>query len=273
MAERANTARHESGLDRRLWGGGMLANLFGKTRQNESEAPDGMRIYAVGDIHGRADLLNDLLNLVADDMNDADELVVRLVFLGDYVDRGFHSKEVIERLVELKNQTSGLHFLKGNHEQAMAQFLNDASVGHVWLEYGGLETLHSYGVHCVRSSSDTGAFEQAREELNEKLPESHRQFLSELEISVEYGDYFFVHAGVRPGVALADQDEEDLLWIRDDFIRSNAKHEKVIVYGHTPSESPVDKAARIGVDTGAYMTGRLTAVALQDRDRYFISTD
>ena len=251
----------------------MFANLFGNSRKHDSSAPEGMRIYAVGDIHGRADLLNDLLNLIADDMSDAENLIVRLVFLGDYVDRGLHSKEVINRLVELKAQTAGLHFLKGNHEQAMMQFLEDASVGHIWLEYGGLETLHSYGVHCVRSAAETQAFEEAQALLNRNIPDAHRLFLSELELSVEYGDYFFVHAGVRPGVPLADQSEEDMLWIRDEFLRSDVRPEKVIVYGHTPSESPVDKSWRIGVDTGAYMTGRLTAVALQGRDRYFISTD
>ncbi|MEL7029807.1 MAG: serine/threonine protein phosphatase, partial [Pseudomonadota bacterium] len=156
---------------------------------------------------------------------------------------------------------------------AMVQFLEDPSVGHVWLEYGGLETLHSYGVHCVRSSADTASFEQARDELDAALPDSHRAFLDQLEVSVEYGDYFFVHAGVKPGVPLEEQQEEDMLWIRDEFLRADSKPEKVIVYGHTPSESPVDKSWRIGVDTGAYMTGRLTAVALQGRDRYFISTE
>jgi len=251
----------------------MFANLLGRSKRSDSQAPEGMRIYAVGDIHGRADLLNDLLNLIADDMSDADDLVVRLVFLGDYVDRGLYSREVIDRLVELKASTSGLHFLKGNHEQAMIQFLEDPGVGHVWLEYGGLETLHSYGVHCVKSSADTGAFEQARSELASNLPEAHLEFLRELDICVEYGDYFFVHAGVRPGVPLQDQQEEDMLWIRDEFLRADARPEKVIVYGHTPSENPVDKSWRIGVDTGAYMTGRLTAVALQGRDRYFISTE
>ena len=251
----------------------MLGKLFKKSPQRLAQVPEGCRVYAVGDIHGRVDLLDRLLRLIASDMEDAADKQVNLVFLGDYVDRGLHSREVIDRLTALKAQTTGLRFLMGNHEQAMLQFLDDSSIGHVWLEYGGLETLQSYGVTRIKSANDVYQFERGRLELREAIPDDHLEFLNTLEIHATIGDYFFVHAGIRPGVPLEDQSEEDMLWIRDEFLSSDRQSEKVIVHGHTPTDQPSDKPWRIGVDTGAYLTGVLSAVVLEGSERYFISTE
>lgn len=162
--------------------------------------------------------------------------------------------------------------MKGNHELALLQFLGDAAFGKTWKYYGGLETLHSYGIKELTLTDDPAAFERAREHLIEVLPAAHRHFLETLEISAEFGGYFFAHAGVRPGIALHRQIEEDLLWIRDEFLTANRSFGKCIVHGHTPNEEVVIRPNRIGIDTGAYMTGVLTALVLEGTDRRFIQT-
>src|SRR5690606_20170059 len=176
------------------------------------------------------------------------------------------SKQVLDRLTG--NRLAGFEhvFLKGNHELAMLQFLGDAAFGKTWKYYGGLETLHSYGITELTRTDDPAAFERAREHLLEVLPEAHRRFLETLEISREFGGYFFAHAGVRPGIALHRQIEEDLLWIRDDFLESSSSYGKVVVHGHTPREEVVVRSNRIGVATGAYITGVLTAQVLEGRE-------
>lgn len=241
-------------------------------------APGGMRLYAIGDVHGRDDLLENLLRRIARDAASArDGLRNVLIFLGDYVDRGLQSKQVLDRL------TSGLLggdalagfetiFLKGNHEAAMLEFLRDAKFGRTWKYYGGLETLHSYGVAELTLSDDPRDFERARDHFEAVLPGPHRHFLQTLSVSAELGGYFFVHAGVRPGVALSRQLEEDMLWIRDEFLESRASFGKVIVHGHTPREEATFRMNRIGIDTGAYMTGVLTALVLEGTSQRLIQT-
>lgn len=234
--------------------------------------PEGMRLYAVGDIHGRDDLLAPLVSDIAADGERHPDKRKILIFLGDYVDRGLQSRQVIDRLLALKLNGFEKLFLKGNHELAMQQFLGDAQFGRTWRYYGGLETLHSYGINELTLSDDPGDFERARGGLIDLLPVGHRQFLEALLPSVEYGDYFFVHAGVRPGVLLARQIEDDLLWIRDDFLQSKASFGKVVVHGHTPAESATFRANRIGIDTGAYMTGILTCLVLDGATHGLIQT-
>ena len=163
-------------------------------------------------------------------------------------------------------------FLKGNHELALRQFMDDAGFGRSWKYYGGLETLHSYGIKELTLSDDPADFERARQHFNEVLPDKHREFLDNLLLSAEFGDYFFVHAGVRPGIALHRQIEEDLLWIREEFLDSSSTYGKVVVHGHTPREAVEFRANRIGVDTGAYMTGVLTALVLEGEEQRLIQT-
>lgn len=248
----------------------MKAALGGAPK--EGGVPEGMRIYAVGDIHGRDDLLAQLLTQVEADAAASPVSSNILIYLGDYVDRGLQSKQVLDRLTGARPAGFEHVFLKGNHEQALLQFLADPAFGKTWKYYGGLETLHSYGVKELTRTDDPAAFVQAREHLLEAMPESHRHFLETLEISREFGGYFFAHAGVRPGIALHRQIEEDLLWIRDEFVDSGASFGKVVIHGHTPNEEVVIRPNRIGIDTGAYMTGVLTALVLEGGERRFIQT-
>ncbi|ABS63517.1 metallophosphoesterase [Parvibaculum lavamentivorans DS-1] len=253
---------------------GLVSRLRGALGSGGSpaQAPENTRLYAIGDIHGRADLLTQLLERIAEDARRQPFDRNILIFLGDYVDRGLQSRQVLDRLTDGLIPGFEPVFLKGNHEQALLQFLSDAAFGRTWKYYGGLETLHSYGIKELTLSDDPRDFEQAREHFSEVLPESHRRFLTDLALSAEFGDYFFTHAGVRPGVALHRQIEEDLLWIREDFLESGSHFGKVVVHGHTPREEVVFRANRIGVDTGAYMTGVLTALVLEGASRRLLQT-
>lgn len=256
----------------------MLSGLVDRLRGalggsgSPAQVPEGTRLYAIGDIHGRDDLLASLLDLVETDARQQPASRNILIFLGDYVDRGLQSRQVLDRLTGDPMPGFERVFLKGNHELALLQFLGDAAFGRTWKYYGGLETLHSYGITELTLSDDPADFEHARERFNDILPERHRHFLESLSLSAEFGDYFFAHAGVRPGVSLNRQIEEDLLWIRDDFLESGASFGKVVVHGHTPREEVVFRSNRIGVDTGAYMTGVLTALVLEGATRRIVQT-
>ena len=234
--------------------------------------PDGMRVYAVGDIHGRDDLLANMLQRIEADARAHAPAHNIVVFLGDYVDRGLQSKQVLDRLTSHSLAGFEFIFLKGNHEAAMLEFMRDANFGRTWKYYGGLETLHSYGITELTLSDNPDDFEWARRHLLDVLPDAHRRFLETLRLSVEIGDYFFVHAGVAPGISLARQVEDDLLWIRDKFLQSDMWFGKMIVHGHTPKERPVLRPNRIGIDTGAYMTNVLSCLALEGREMRIIQT-
>jgi len=236
---------------------------------NAPSLPAGLRLYAVGDVHGRLDLLRQLHELIAADAAGSNASVKRIVYLGDYVDRGPDSKGVIELLLEAPLKGFERVLLKGNHEDVMETFLVDASVAPHWFAYGGIETLESYG---VTAPAHAGEIARAQAEFGARLPATHRKFLASLPLTHRAGDYFFAHAGVKPGVALGDQGEEDLLWIRDEFLESNADFGALVVHGHTITASPVVRANRIGIDTGAFASGKLTALALEDSERKFIQT-
>ena len=234
--------------------------------------PPETRLYVVGDIHGRDDLLADLMGDIARDGRAYGDKRKILIFLGDYIDRGLQSRQVLDRLTGPMPEGFEVVFLKGNHELAMQQFMQDPQFGRTWKYYGGLETLHSYGIAELALSDDPTDFERARDHLIAVLPAAHRQFLDALVLSAEFGEYFFAHAGVRPGISLKRQIEDDLLWIRDDFLESRVSHGKVVVHGHTPSERAVFLSNRIGIDTGAYMTGVLTCLILDGSDRQLLQT-
>lgn len=238
-----------------------------------AQAPEGRRVYAIGDIHGRADLLRKLLDSIQKDAlggSYRDKPV--LVFLGDYVDRGMQSKQVIDLLVSKAMSPFETHFLKGNHEAAMLEFLSDPTIGPRWAEYGGRETLASYGVRPPRSRTSTDDWAAASQELKRVLPPEHLHFLRNLELSIRMGDYFFVHAGVRPGVEFDQQSEQDLLWIRDEFLNDARPLGAVVVHGHTPAPRPHRDHRRIGLDTGAYLSGKLTAARFEHDRVEFLST-
>ena len=244
----------------------MFERIFGQNRK--PTAPQGVCLYAIGDIHGRADLLVRLLEKIAADKSESSK---RLIFLGDYVDRGEHSREVLDRLIALKSKLPDTVFLKGNHEAAMLEFLEQPRVDDQWLDWGGAETMMSYGIENVwRRDGRTLSSEFAA-----VLPETHLQFLRGLDLSFDAGDYFFAHAGVRPGVPLNEQSAEDLMWIRGAFHDAppSERPDKTIVHGHHPMKKPLDAGWRIAVDTGAVWSNVLTAVALEGTSRRFVQTD
>jgi serine/threonine protein phosphatase 1 len=226
-------------------------------------APDGLTLYAVGDIHGEADLLDGMLAAIGDDFaaHGGGSAPV-LVYVGDYIDRGPNSSGVIDRLISGPLPGFRQHCLMGNHEAAMLDFLREPASGAAWLDFGGMATLHSYGVAPPRVGLSTERLETLRDALAERLPSEHLAFLRRLELSVVYGDYAFVHAGIRPGRPLAEQEADDLLWIRSPFLEATKRHEKTIVHGHTISADIEILSNRIGIDTGAYYSGCLSAVVL-----------
>ena len=257
----------------------MLRRLFA-TRKGKPQGPtldprlpDGLRVYAVGDIHGRADLLRALLEKIASDARDAPAKKERLVYLGDYIDRGHESRQVIDVLLEGPPPGFEAIYLKGNHEETLLNFLQAPDFGYEWQHYGGLETLASYGVTGLGARLTSEDFNQARDQFEEALPESHFAFFQALELSACFGDYFFAHAGVRPGVSLENQLSEDLLWIRAEFTRWRGSFGKVVVHGHSVTEEPELEPNRIGIDTGAYLTHRLTSVVLEGAEQRFLQTD
>lgn len=233
-----------------------------------SASTGGELVYAVGDIHGCYDLMKALLAKIAEDYTVcAKGRRPILIFCGDYVDRGPKSARVLDALSWLHRRSEvELHLLKGNHEEALLAFLDEPWNAAPWLSYGGAETLLSYGVAPPSEEEGEEGLARARDELLERMPAAHLRLLQRLELMVQVGDYAFVHAGIRPGVPLAEQDERDLLWIRRGFIDKTGPFEKVIVHGHVwVSDQPQISEHRIGLDSGAYTTGALTAVRFDDR--------
>ena len=229
-----------------------------------------MRVYAIGDIHGCSDLLDRMVKAIREDLAAHPARDALTVTLGDYVDRGPDSRGVLDRLVRNPFPTAYLA-LKGNHEQLLAAFLSDPSVMGHWRELGAIETLHSYGVPAgaLLPARD---YAEAAVAFRDALPLEHLQFLSQLKTSFDAGSYFLCHAGIRPGVPFDRQSEEDLLWIREEFLDSRMDFGKVVVHGHTPVDRPENLPNRINIDTGAFFTGRLTCVALEGASRRFLST-
>jgi len=223
--------------------------------------PDGLRIYAIGDIHGRADLLAPLLRQIDVDCTLYPSNRPIAVFVGDYIDRGPASKEVLDLLLGCA-RTKERVFLKGNHETFVHRFLSAPAVLDEWRLCGGLETLASYG---LKPSINPGAAERRRlaEELAKSIPKPHLEFFDSLKLSFSCGDFLFVHAGVRPGVPIRKQREEDLLWIREEFLSCDQRFEKFVVHGHTPVRMPDVRSNRINIDTGAFATGRLTCIVIE----------
>jgi serine/threonine protein phosphatase 1 len=230
--------------------------------------PDGIQVYAVGDIHGRADLLQNVFAAIDHHIARTAPHRALQVYLGDYIDRGPQSRQAIDLLIERSRHHESI-FLKGNHEAFMFDVLRDASLLEAWKEYGGYQTLMSYG---LRPSLKPDRKEQDAlvEALRHAMPEHHRRFFSHLKSSFSCGDFFFAHAGVRPGVPLREQREEDLLWIREDFLHSEQDFGKFVVHGHTPVPKPEIRPNRINIDTGAFATGILTLLTIHGEQMFAI---
>ncbi len=251
-----------------------MASLQQSEKGNRPETPripEGCRIYALGDIHGRADLLDPLLDLIE---KDSEGLAIGrkvLVFLGDYIDRGPDSRAVIERLCAGPLEGFESVFLKGNHEEFLLSFIEGPDgLDGGWMLNGGDATLASYGVEPFVPFIGGSNGENARRDFLRNLPASHRRFLENLRLFHMEGDYLFVHAGLRPGIPIGEQSKEDLLWIRNEFLDGDDDFGKVVVYGHSISARPEIGPNRIGIDTGACWTGRLTCLVLDGATRRFL---
>lgn len=247
----------------------MIRSLF--NRPSEPAGPRGRRAYAIGDIHGRLDLLDRLLARIEAEIESSPRARTSLVFLGDVIDRGPASAQVVERLRTYAHPRASLHFIMGNHEEVMLRVMKgDAEILQNWLRFGGAETLASYGLDPrAIAKLPTEELEAA---LAKGIPANHRRFLETFADSISFGGYVFVHAGIRPGIDLAEQSQSDLRWIRDPFLDDTSNHGFVVVHGHTISSTVDVLPNRIGIDTGAYSTGVLTALGIEGKRRWLVQT-
>ena len=243
--------------------------LFFRTKS--PVGPKNHRAYAIGDVHGRLDLLDRLLKRVESDIAERPAGKVSIIFLGDLIDRGSHSAQVVERLRTYECAGAGTHFIMGNHEEVMLRVLEgEPGVLSSWLRFGGAETLQSYGVdpgelECLQETEATSRVKNA-------VPDEHRVFLEGFADSISFGSYLFVHAGIRPGIELSEQSHFDLRWIRDPFLDDESDHGFIIVHGHTISDTVETTSNRVGIDTGAYRTDVLTALAIEGPERWLLQT-
>jgi len=239
---------------------------------SEPAGPDGYRAYAIGDIHGRIDLLDGLLAKIEADIASRRSSENFIIFLGDLIDRGPDSAAVVERLRTYGPGDATTVFLSGNHEEVMLRILAGERGGLLanWLKFGGAECLQSYGLDPVALAAEGEA--AALKAIKAGVPKAHAEFLASFADTFRFGDYLFVHAGIRPGLGIADQTPTDLRWIREPFLDDDKDHGFVVVHGHTISSKVEERANRIGLDTGAYRTGILTALAVEGSERWFLDT-
>lgn len=236
------------------------------TWQQPPTIPDGQRVYAVGDVHGRDDLLDDLLGKIECHLVQRPVREATIVFLGDLIDRGSGSAAVIERLRTYRPVGIRTEYLTGNHEEVLLRILEgEGGLVADWLRFGGAQCARSYGLSA--SALAKMPTPEAVEALRSAIPAEHQSFLASFADTLRAGDYLFVHAGIRPGVALSEQAQIDLRWIRDPFLEHQARHELMVIHGHTISQQVEERAGRIGIDTGAYKHGVLTALVLEGSDR------
>jgi serine/threonine protein phosphatase 1 len=236
-------------------------------RRRAPRVPKGLRVYAIGDVHGRVDLLDQMFSRIDSDRSRHSGSKAIEIWLGDYIDRGPASKDVLDLLIA-RAATHRATLLKGNHDIYPGEFLRNPAILTEWAQFGGLETLMSYGLRPPVAATPQQQLEAA-DAFRTVFPPRHQKFLAELQPFFSCGDFYFVHAGVRPGQSLAGQREEDLLWIRDEFLQCEDDFEKIIVHGHTPVPEPEFRSNRINIDTGAYATGRLSCLVISD-DRLFL---
>ena len=250
----------------------LFRNLLGSRKGPKAPSvPDGYRIYAVGDVHGCDGLLAEILDRIETDAAARPPASTIIIFLGDLIDRGPDSAAVVERLCNHAPSNVRLVFLAGNHEEVLLRILDgdDQLVGD-WLRFGGAECMLSYGVDPKRLKRLSSA--QAVAAIRAAIPAHHVTFLEGFNDTFRAGDYLFVHAGIRPGLPLAEQSQADLRWIREPFLKDMSDHGFVVVHGHTISQGVVEQANRIGIDTGAYRSGVLTALVLEGSERWLLQT-
>ena len=242
----------------------------------DARTPEGLRLYAIGDVHGRVDLLAEMHLRIAHDLARRPVAGRRVIHLGDYIDRGPDSARALGRLLDYQ-RAGQAEFLIGNHDRFLLDFLIDPEGADLdlWMYNGGATTLDSFGIDGLLGafSSDAGSRRRLYDQLIAAMRPGLPEFLAGLSPMLRYGDYVFVHAGVRPGVALEDQSADDLVWIREPFLSSGADHGAVIVHGHTPVDAVEVRPNRIGIDTGAVFTGKLTCLVLEGAARALLGAD
>ena len=246
-----------------------MLSFLGSRRPGKVPTEPGEPVWAIGDVHGCADLLHALLAQIF--AMASMQSPTRIIFLGDYVDRGPGSREVLDLLIELQSlERVRPSFIRGNHDFMMQEFLRKPEVGPAWVNMGAGTTLTSYGIAPPALSLSPHAWRDTQARFAEAVPERHRVFLDRLEPSVVEGEYFFTHAGVRPGKPINRQRPSDLMWIRSVFLDDKRRLGKMVVHGHTVTSDPHEDHRRIGLDTGAYASGRLTAVCIEGTRRRFL---
>jgi serine/threonine protein phosphatase 1 len=252
----------------------MIGQLFRRRSaapQPLGSIPPGQRVYAIGDVHGRLDLLDALLGDIEADDARRGAAKSTIVFLGDLIDRGPSSAQVVERAMEVAAGPWQCRFLLGNHEEVFLKSLDgDLKALAFFNRIGGRETILSYDIS--EQEYRDADYPELHALLTRKVPPAHIEFLKGFEDLIVIGDFAFVHAGVRPGQSLADQVASDLRWIRREFLEHKQGFEKVIVHGHTITEQVELRPHRIGLDTGAYASGKLTAMGFEGGERWVIDT-
>lgn len=244
---------------------------FAPRRQSGPAGVRGWRAYAIGDVHGRLDLLEQLLEKIHDDLRHRPAKKVLLIFVGDLIDRGPNSAQVVERLRTYAHPNVRTVFILGNHEEVLLRILaGDAELIAKWRLFGGTECLDSYGVDTAKLAAMS--VEDALEIIRDAIPKEHAEFLEAFDDSCRFGDYLFVHAGIRPGVEIDQQRQSDLRWIREAFLFDETDHGFIVVHGHTIRPEAEVRENRIGIDTGAYQSGVLTALAIEGSDSWFLDT-
>jgi serine/threonine protein phosphatase 1 len=247
----------------------VLGRLFRMSGKGSRRGPPSLRAYGIGDVHGRLDLLRDLMAGIARDNEQRPPAKTFIVLLGDLVDRGPDSRGVLDYLLTQPPAWARMVFIKGNHEELFLRVLDgEEEVVNDWLTYGGYECAESYGVSQGSTLNATPA--EIIERLRAAVPDSHRKFLEEMADTFRFGDYLFVHAGIRPGVPVDEQVGKDLRWIREGFLDDRSEHGLCVIHGHTIVDGPEQHPNRIAVDTGAYKNGVLTAIGLEGRNRWFV---
>jgi serine/threonine protein phosphatase 1 len=245
--------------------------VLGRSRSQRPTDPI-QRVYAIGDIHGRYDLFRQLMNIIEHDRASRPPVATQIVLLGDIIDRGPDAARMVRGCMNLTASTDRFLVLKGNHEEMMSKALKgDLHVYSHWLSFGGRETLLSWGVD--RQVAQGPATMDNLAIAADTVGSQAISWLEQLPLHYQHGNYLFVHAGIRPGISLRKQHPDDLLWIKDDFLESDVAHGTMVVHGHTIVEcGPVVRPNRIGIDTGAYRSGRLTALAIEGEETWYLNT-
>jgi len=244
------------------------------TPSKDPSIPEDLRVYAIGDIHGRIDLLEKIHEIIREDAKTAPtSMAINIIYLGDYVDRGIYSKEVLDLLTSKPFPEFKVVYLLGNHDQKMLRFLNADDPDASWLELGGNTTVYSYGVRVPKDILATKRLHHIQTNLHERMPDTHFRFLEKLELSFTLGDYFFSHAGIDPSQRIDKQKPQDLLWGNKKFLDSEDNFGKIVVHGHTVEKEVIVRNNRICIDTGAFQTNILTCLVIEGENVRFLSTD